>query len=54
MRVSAFKRRISVSKHTRAFVGENEKRSETDVRNEVYSAMGVRAEEEKSTRNSYR
>ena len=55
MRVRAFKRRISVSKHTSAFVGENEKRSETDLRNEVYSAMVVvRAEEEKSTRNSYR
>ena len=53
MRVSAFKRRISVSKHTRAFVGENEKRSETDLRNEVYSAMVVSAEE-KSTHNSYR
>ena len=46
MRVRAFKRRISVSKRTSAFVGENEKRSETkDVRNEVYSAMVVRAEE---------
>jgi hypothetical protein len=43
-----------VSKHTRAFVGENEKRSETkDLRNEVYSAMVVSAEE-KSTYNSYR
>ena len=31
MRVRAFKRRISVSKHTSAFVGENDERSETRI-----------------------